>query len=54
MATKEKVESFKIITLGNSGVGKTSMLMKYLNKDITKCGSLPTVGIECQSTEIEI
>jgi small GTP-binding protein len=54
MVEKDKVESFKIITLGNSGVGKTSIIMKFLNKDISKFGNLPTVGIECQQAEMVI
>jgi small GTP-binding protein len=42
----ERPEAYKIITLGNSGVGKTSLIAKFMKKDISKFGTLPTVGID--------
>jgi small GTP-binding protein len=46
--------AYKIITLGNSGVGKTSLISKFMKKDINKYGTLPTVGIDFQQAEVDV
>ena len=39
---------FKILIIGNSGVGKTSCLLRFTN-DSFKSGVLPTTGIDFKS-----
>ena len=41
----------KILIIGNSGVGKTSFLLRF-TKDSFKSGILPTTGIDFQSKVI--
>lgn len=43
--------TFKIITLGNSGVGKTSIINKYTQNDFEN-NSLSTIGIEFSKKEL--
>ena len=43
MSQNEEIE-FKIITLGDSGVGKTSIINRYVN-DIFEEETLPTIGL---------
>ena len=47
----EDIEAFKIITLGDSGVGKSSIIMRYAN-GIFDENYLPTVGIESYIKEV--
>ena len=49
---KEK-RDFKIITLGNSLVGKTSILQKFINKQFNE-NTLITLGMERFNKEITL
>ena len=42
---------FKIITLGNSGVGKTSIINKFVHLDFIE-NNLSTIGIEFSAKEL--
>ena len=44
---------FKLVLLGDSGVGKTNILSKYISKEFDK-NSKATVGVEFGSKEFEI
>ena len=48
MKEKEKI-TIKVLILGDSDVGKTSLLQKYNNNDFLG-QSLPTIGVECYSS----
>ena len=48
---KNKKIVFKIITLGNSGVGKTSILRRFATGDF-EIDSMSTIGIEFSNKEI--
>ena len=54
MQNKGKYDGqYKIIVLGDSGVGKTSLLMRYCDDDFTK-NHLPTIGIDFKNKNILI
>jgi len=42
---------FKIITLGDSGVGKTSIINRYTNDNFNDT-NISTIGITCANKEI--
>ena len=50
--SKEKIV-FKIITLGNSGVGKTSIIKRYLNNSFDD-NTLSTIGLEFSLKKIKL
>ena len=52
MATRKK-NFLKIVILGDSGVGKTTMLQMYLNGKIN-AQSKPTIGADFSKKEINI
>ena len=54
METTKEIEQFKILIIGDSDVGKTSLLSKYLKNEKVISENLPTIGVECQSKEITI
>lgn len=54
MATRSNRKNFlKIVILGDSGVGKTTMLQQYLNGK-TSGQSKPTIGADFSKKEIVI
>ena len=52
MATRKK-NFLKIVILGDSGVGKTSLLQMYLNGKINS-QSKPTIGADFSKRDIEV
>ena len=53
MNINEAKESFKIITMGNSGVGKTSLLKRFIFNSFSD-NLLSTLGLEFTSKEITL
>ena len=45
--------TFKILILGETGVGKTSLLMRYVEDEFTNA-HLPTIGIDFKIKEVSI
>ncbi len=52
MASKKK-QFLKIVILGDSGVGKTSLLQQYVNSK-TSAQTKPTIGADFQKKEVMI
>ena len=50
---KEEIEMFRIITLGDSGVGKTSIIERFINNKFNE-NNLSTVGINFSNKEMII
>ena len=48
-----KIEDIKVITLGNSSVGKTSFLMKYIDNSFTLTYTT-TLGIDFKQKKIKL
>lgn len=54
MAASEVLE-IKLLTIGDSGVGKSSLLMRWANEDTSKIkSSMPTVGIDFKFKNITV
>lgn len=52
MSTRKK-HHLKIIVLGDAGVGKTSLMNQYFNKNFTNLYKA-TIGAEFMSKEVEV
>ena len=48
-----KIEEVKVITLGNSSVGKTSFIMKYIDNKFTQM-HITTLGIDFKQKKIKL
>ena len=46
-------KTFKIIVIGDSGVGKTSLIKRF-TKDKFSPGYLTTIGVEFESKDIQV
>ena len=47
------LESIKVVLVGNSGVGKTSLVQRFTQNKFSD-SKLCTIGVECNSKEITI
>ena len=46
--------AFKLILVGNTGVGKTSILYKFINSKLTNMNTTPTIGIDFGTKRVVI
>ena len=44
---------FKILMLGNTSVGKTCLMQRYINETIPKM-TTPTIGVECATKSVRL
>lgn len=45
--------TFKVVVAGNSGVGKTNIILRYV-EDIFKEDTTPTIGVDFKKKKVEI
>ena len=45
--------TFKVVVAGNSGVGKTNIILRYV-QDIFKEDSTPTIGVDFQKKKVKV
>ena len=52
----EEATQLKLLTIGDSGVGKSWLLLRWANENakFTKTQSMPTIGIDFKMKNIEI